>query len=236
MSQQLVPIEALTNLSGWDKLPASEQKEVQRETQALAHSILDVGHSRLAVGQHLTSLKAILEPKRMFSKYLKIYRLNRSTAYQHIAAYKNAKSTLPEAVLNVAMARGYNMLGNSEDRPLGVYTDAVKALPPPKTENVIEIETWLGKVEEKRKKIRPVSGRLAVAESPETLMKECYRFFAVRFNRLPANHKTRMRWTENLIGMMLSQLGVSGSKTFGPSAVPDGFRAVRGRPPLEAAA
>lgn len=233
MPQHLVPIESLTALSGWEKLPASEQKAVEKETQALAYSMLEVGYSRLAVGEHLTNLQTILEPKRMFSKFLKIHRFNRSTAYIHIAAYKNAKSTLPPAVLKVAMARGFKMLGDSEDRPLGVYTEAVKALPPPKTEDVTKIERWLIEVEERRMKIRPVSGHMVVSVDSDTLKKECFRFFESRYKKLPQNHKTRMRWTEDLIGMMLSLLGVGGAKSFGPTAVPEGFRAVRGRPPLE---
>lgn len=225
----LVPTSTLAAIPGWSDLDISEHTKIEQESRALAQSLLGWGQSRLAIGEHLTNLQSILEPKKMFSKYLKLYNLRRSTAYKCIHEFRNAKSTLPEPVLRIAMARGFNMLGESPDKPLGVYTHVVKALPPPKNGDPEAIHEWLNTVEAHRKKGPHSVHKVDTPTSDkETVVREVYRFFESRFERLPNSHKSRAYVVDMLVGMFMSKLGVA-SKTFGAVAPPDFRSKTNGR-------
>lgn len=234
----LVPITTFTSLSWWNKLSEQEQLTVKTEGEQLATELLNHGRSRLAIGEHLSKLQAILEPHNLFGKFLKTYHFNSRTAYRYIRGYENASKMLPESVVKVAMVRGFNIFGESEEKPLGIFTEAAKQLPPPQNATEKQAEVWLDSVDKVRKQVRgqgvsPSTGLqevMAVPQDPETLLKETYRFFENRYKKLPNNSKVRANWVRSLIGMALSTLGVSGQQSFTPIAVPEGYKAERGRP------
>ena len=233
----LVPPESLNTLKWWEKLNQQEQATVMQEGQALAKAMLDHGRSRLAIGEHLTKLQAVLEPHNLFGRFLKNFHFSVRTAYRYIKGYQNAQGRLPEPVLKVAMARGVNIIGDTEFKPLGIYTDAVQKLPVPAVVNDEQARVYLDQLEEVRKQLKPTGAMFTMPEpqDPNTLLKECYRFVSLRYKRLPSNSKTRAAWVRSLVGMLLSELGVSGQQTFAPQAVPEEFRALRGRPVATAA-
>lgn len=228
----IIPRDVFSELPWWKKLKPDEQQTVQQESQALGQALMQHGFSKLAVGEHLGNLQAILEPKRLFVRYLRNFHFSQRSAYRYIAGFQNARTKLPEPILRAAMARGLNMIGDTKEAPLGTYTDVVRRLPPPKTEDPEKISEWIGAVEEKHRERR--SHPAAVdeeASDPETMMKECYRFISIRFRRLPNNSRSRANWTKTLAGMLLADLGVGNPQSIDPVAVPEDFRAVRGRPP-----
>ena len=100
-----------------DNLGSHERKIVEVETRRLASAVGDLGRSRLNIGKHLTRVQEILEPQRMFTRYLDSLNLNRSTAYNHINAYRKAQGLLPILVLNVASEKGINLLSTSPANP-----------------------------------------------------------------------------------------------------------------------
>lgn len=216
------------------KLSEDEKTAVVNETHLLAKALLDYGKSRLAVGEHLAKLQSLLEPHNLFGRFLKNFHFSKRTAYRYIAGFNNARAKLPEVVLKAAMARGVNIVGDTEMKPLGVYTDAVAKLPPPQSATEEQANTWLNQIEQVRKETR-ASGEaglfaVPVPQDPQTLLKECYRFVSLRYKRLPNNSRTRATWVRSLVGMLLADLGVSGEQTFAPHAAPEEFKAQRGRP------
>lgn len=236
----LVPPDAFNTLSWWKKLNDDEQSAVMQEGRLLAQALLDFGKSKLAVGEHLAKLQGLLEPHNLFGRFLKNFHFSKRTAYRYIAGYNNAKARLPETVLKAAMARGVNLVGDTEMKPLGVYTDAVAKLPPPTQATEEQANTWLNQIEQVRKETRAAAAgggmfTVPVPQDPQTLLKECYRFVSLRYKRLPNNSKTRANWVRSLVGMILADLGVSGEQTFAPHAAPEDFRAQRGRPQVASA-
>lgn len=226
---------SITESTLWEKLKTKlnedEQKLVQEETRSLAVAMVQLGTSRLSIGEHLVRLQGVLEPHNLFGRYLKNFNFSKRTAYRYIKGFQNAKALLPAKVLEVAMARGVNIIGETEAKPLGIYTAAVAKLPIPTNANEQQAVTYLDQLENVRKQDRSTSDQLfavAVPQDPTTLLKECYRFVALRYRRLPNNSRQRANWIRSLVGMLLADLGVGGQQTFSPQAVPEGFKAPRG--------
>lgn len=230
----LVPVNAYTELKGWDALTPEEQNAVKTEGEQLAVALLNHGRSKLAIGEHLLKIKAVLEPKKMFVRFLKTYHFTVKTAYRYMNGFTNAQSQLPEPVLQAAMARGYNMLGESNDRPLGIYTEAVKQLPPPETQSPEQVNTWLDSVEAVRKKTRGTRtvaiNEVSVPQDTETLLKETFRFIDSRINKVPARERTK--FAQDVISYTMTLAGMTKPRSFAPAEIPQGFKAERGRPRL----
>lgn len=223
----VLAVETLETLPGWQDLDAASRRTVQAETQQLGQSFDGFIRSRLAVGEHFTRIHAVLEPRRMFSRFCEAYNLNRSTANGFIASYANAKKSLPTEVLAVAAARGVNIMGSSSDsRPLGKYTDAVRKLPPPKTQDPQQIVDWLDELETIRKKAKKKAAE--VEPDVDELLKDAYRYIVLRLDRVPS--RRRRAWLNRLVGMSLAKIGVASSQSFDPEAAPEDFVPVIGRP------
>lgn len=224
------PSTLLQTLPGWDGLSRKDQIFIERETKGLGEALADYGRSRLAIGERLTNIKDKL-PAGMFAKYLGAYHFKRSTAYKTMAEYKNAVQWLPEPVLRRAMARNMPLLGESDESPLGPYTKAVKRLPAPESEDPIVIDQYLDSLEESRKRTDARSPKMAeVDEDSEVLLKHAYRFVSTRLKKIPNRGKARRVWMDKLVGMLLTELGVSGGQTFTAEGIPEEFVAQVGRP------
>lgn len=228
----IVRADAFNSLSWYKKLNNDEQGAVLTEGQQLGQSLLQFGRSRLAVGEHLTKLSKILEPHKAFEKFLKHFHFSKRTAYRYIRGFENAKARLPETVLRAAMARGVQIVGESETRPLGVYTEAVAALPLPKGATEAQAITYLDRLEAVRKQTKSEATGIPmlIMGDPSTLMKEALRFVTVRYKRLPPTKRTREAWAKQLIGMLLAEFGTREEQTFAPVPVPEMFQVHRGRP------
>lgn len=226
----------LKGIPGWENLDKKDQIMVEKETRGLSDAIMGFGRSKLAIGQHLAAVQEKLEPLRMFTKYLAAYNLKKSTAYNHITAYNNARTWLPAPVLEAAMLRNMSIIGVKEDKPLGIYTNAVKRIPPPNTNDPKKIADYLDSVQIAQQKADGRSRKMEDVEvDHEVLLKSAYRFVISRVNKLPTRGKARRAFMDQLVGMLLSDIGVASDITFSPEAVPDGFRAEVGRPRLNVA-
>ena len=179
----------------------------------------------MKMGEHLQNLQTVLEGKGLFVKYLETLHFSYRTAYRYIEAYKAVKGQMPDTVLQLAAARGMDLVGYQADRPFGPYTEAVKALPPPaETEKVPE---WLDALEEKRKAL-PRKARHARSVPSETSLRMAFASVYRRFKGVPAG-KGRVAWSKRLIGLLMAEMGLPGQH-FEPEAVPEGFRPKVGRP------
>jgi hypothetical protein len=229
---QLVPKNVLVAFPGWESLEPEEQDVVVEQGRLLAEALVDNSRSSLAIGEHLTKLQEVLEPKRMFVKFLKNFHFSQRTAYRYMTAYQYAKEKLPDLALKLAAARGMNFVGYSAEKPLGVYTEVVKRLPPPETNSRREIQEWLEEIDE-RTKARRKRAKTPRLGDPDELLEQVYRFIHLRVQQLPGHHKTRGSFLRSIVGMLMTELGLGTPQSFSPASIPDTFRRGRGRPRLD---
>lgn len=210
----------LEELRGWDKLQASEQETVRQEDAALVEVMNQQWQSQLAGGRNLVAIQKVLHPRRIFVAYLK-KRFHRdvATAYRWIELYR-ANEHLAPAVLEAAIDRGFTavQLRVIADNPLKGKTD-------PKS-----VDQYLDEIVAKAKKSNVES-----IDDPDALLKECLNFVSSRYERLPKAQRTRTNWVRSLLGMQMTRFGMATEQTLAPVAIPDWFKAVRGRPKAKAA-
>lgn len=210
----------LATIDGWEKLEPNEQTLVRDEALALDTALELEGKAKLSVGEHLYNIREVLEPKRMFTKFLtSLHRgFSRATAYRYIDMYTAAKTLLPEPIIKAAMLRGANRIN----------VKAIEASPPPDTTNVVKINEYLDSIEHPFRAHTPES-------NPEVLKKECVNFVTSRFERLPRAGRTRPAWMVSFLGMCLAGAGYTTPITVEPVAIPEYYRGTRGRPKAAAA-
>lgn len=242
--RQIVPGEQFEKLPFWKKLNTNDKAFIQEEGEALITAQLAHIKSGLVIGEHLVKVRDRLKPiNGAFSKFTRAFGFkSERTIYRYTRAYENAVQLLPRTVIDVAAARGMRLFGDTEDRPLGTYTEAYKLLPPPKAaENDPEVaHRYLDQLEKTQKEYRqahkgkptkkPVQFR-ATPKNQELWLMTVYRTFKTLYNRLPptSESKARKEFVSDLIGMILTEAGSSGGH-FGAVAVPAEFRRPRGRP------
>lgn len=226
----IVKADAFAQLPWWDKLNGTEKQEVLLTGQKLGQALLHYGQSKLSIGEYLSALKAILEPHNVFQKFLSQFHFSKSSAYRYIKGYENAKTLLPPVIMKAAMVRGVNLIGDSSEKPLGIYTAAAKTLSTDAVATEEQANDYLAKLEVARKSFK-VEPFVMPKADPNTLTKECLRFVATRYARLPNRKVTREAWVKQLVGLMLSEFGIQAAQTFQPLEVPAQFKAPRrGRP------
>lgn len=228
---------ALSNLSWWGQLNQEDQLLVKTEVTELRRAKFREGASKLDQGKHLLALRDALEPKRCFVRLLDTMRINTRTAYRYMDLYKEARRRFPGEQINWILASGID---------IWKYPDSVlKRNPPPQlTSDIREIKQYEKKLVQDVRLLK--KGRLEGSKkdgdeyqppTTDELMGQCFAFWRARFRQLPNNSKSRANWTRDLVGMLLTEMGVSGSQSFSAIAVPEEFRRGPGRPKtLEASA
>lgn len=207
---------------GLSKLEPNEQDKVRQEDRLLANSMKTEAVSKLSIGEHLTNLRKILEPKHIFVAFLKQWSseyalpMSRATAYRYMDMYDTAYSALPGPILERAIQKGTKM-----------GAEILAFHPPPQTEDPTEIEKYLDGLKQNRVEVVP---------GPDLLLRECVNFVGTRWAKLPGDHTSRTAFMQSLVGMLMAKFGVASEQTFHPMAIPESFRAQRGRPRLVAAA
>jgi hypothetical protein len=229
-------------LSGWfERLPKEKQKVVRTEGEGLARSMMSHVFSRIAIGEHLAHVQEVLEGEHgAFGAFLKNFNFTPKTAYRYIIGYKNSM-LLPEPIRKEAIVRGMDIMGYTEDKPLGMYTEAVAVLPPPKHPTEIEAKTYLAKLEDMRKKVKKEGLPETVAEEvidENQMIKAMLHFCSTQLDKLPSGNsqsavKRKMKVIRTFVGMLLANAGLQSSQTFEPTAVPETMKVYRGRPSEE---
>jgi hypothetical protein len=208
------------------ELDPKERATLEKETKGLGSDMVNFGRARMAIGERLVRIREILQPKGVFVRFLDEIRFDRKTAYNLMNGFENAKANLPEIYLLAAMSRGLDMMGTNEERPLGRFTEAVAALPPPKTQDPKKVHDYLDKVVQFRKE-HYLQER---TYSLDRIELECFRFVDSRVKRLPRSHKARKAFLDAHVGMLMTAMGISNRQSFEPIAIAEGVRAKRGRP------
>lgn len=218
---QLVPRSAMEKMPWWNDLSPSEQRQVLLETQSLTEELDKFGLSKLAIGEHLVKLRDILEPKKKFLSYLKHNfpeAFTRATAYRWIENYQTATNALPAPFVQVAMSQGYHVID----------AKMVEKNPVPRTHDKAKIVAYLKKLKEEGKKSKESEERF----EPEDVKKELFNRGCILIARLPNNSRTRANAIVEVAGLWFSYFGIQNEQSVSPLDVPEGLRAVRGRPKL----
>jgi hypothetical protein len=223
--QELVTKDFFTALPFWDRLEKVEQRTVKAETEGLAEANAGQVVSRMRMGEHLQNLQLVLEGKGLFVKYLETLHFSYRTAYRYIEAYKAVKDQVPETVLQLAAARGMDLVGYQADRPFGPYTEPIKLLPPPAESE--KVPDWLDAIEEKRKEL-PRKTRRPPHTTADVAVRRIFASAYRGFKAVP-NGKAKVTAGLKLIGLLMAELGIPAQRVE-PEAVPDGFRPKVGRP------
>lgn len=220
MTQRELPL--TESFAGWAKLNPEEQKKVKQEATLVIEARKLEGKSKAAQGQHLLSLKVILEPKRLFTAFvLHNFHMSKATAYRYMEIFEIAEKVLPAPILEAAIERGTPIRKN-----------LIAENPPPKTTDPVVISQYLSKLEELPQR----NPKAALETDPEQLMKECVNFVGTRYSRLEGTPRQKQKWVSNLIGMLLTKFGVETNIKFSPVDIPNNFTVQRGRPALPAKA
>jgi len=231
----------LKTLPKWEDIARKDQVVIERATKNLGEALADYGRSKLAIGEYLAEVQEKLEPLRIFQAYLRAFHFKKSAAYNHITAFRNASRNLPEPVLRRAMSRNMSIVGISEDKPLGKYTNAFRRLPPPNTDDVEKIDQYLGTIEEmalksdarSKKSEKYTRGKV---KNQELLVKMGYKALKRFVDQVETTGNVRqdrarqISYIEDVVGMVLTKLGVASPKTIEPQAVPEEFQIGPGRP------
>jgi hypothetical protein len=237
MTKQSGVVYSLTGQDWWVKLSEDEQKQTAFEDEHLNEGLMREGEGRLAIGKSLAEIQNILESKGLFLAYLK-YRnqfshrkFSQRTAYRYIAGWKHAHETIPQVALAQALRHGMEIIGSSDAKPFGVYTEAIENVPPPKKATVKTAAAWLRNIEEFRSAKKPPG---ASPPSPareideEELMHEAFVLIVRRLNRLPL--KSQAKWIVRLSGLLMKAAKVVKAQMVKPAEIPEGWEATRGRP------
>lgn len=203
---------------------------VAKEDAELSHELEVNGRSRLAIGKHLEAIRARLEPHGIFGRYLKYKNIKRTIAYRRMNEYKNSSANLPESVVTAAMARNINILGESPDRPLGVYTDAVATLPPPSNPTIEQADAYLTQLENVRKQMKSdVTVNFDIPPTdPRVITKAIFKFADNQLRKID-NPKTRQQVLVQVVGMLFKKYEQP-AMTVTPRPIPEDFTVARGRP------
>lgn len=124
----------LRKLDFWGELSASEQRTILVETQGAQLGVAKIRQGHIDFARHMTNLHPVLRKSKRWVKYCSQMGLNYRTVRRHIEGYQMALKTAHPNIIDVAATRGTNMFSPSADptKPLGDFTEALKALPPPK--------------------------------------------------------------------------------------------------------
>lgn len=240
VSAPLVSTNVMGNLdteTWFARLSDDEKVTIKKEDKELANLYQQVGRSRLAAAAHLLNVYKILGPLKVFERYIKRFNLKRTNAYRAIRAYQNVQH-LPQTLLAVAMTRNMALMGETKEEPYGVYTDAVKRLPPPRNVNDEgKAAEYLDMLEAKRRELKPRKrGRrlrpTTIPMGSGDLMQRAYRIIDRLYRHLPDDwsKSKRTEWLRTLCGMILRLSGLEEDQTIPLIAPPPDFIAVRGRP------
>lgn len=226
---QLVKRDFFTALPFWTDLNAAERQAVESHTRALAVAMAGQAQTRLEMGEHLMGIRAVLEKKRCFRKYVvENLRFGWRTAYRYMRGYQTTRDRVPDYALRLAAARGIDLVGIHPERPFGSYTEAVKRLPVPKAEAAVP--EWLEKLEAARRAQNAKKGPSGSSRAPEARMIRVYRYTTGQYGRVKeGGTSSAHRWGLKLLGVLLTEFGLPAQR-IEPVDIPDGFKAVLGRP------
>jgi hypothetical protein len=236
-----LPLAHFEHLKFWENLETKDQTELIEQSHQLVGQMIVGASNRLAQGEHLCRIRDILKPHPgALSKYLSSLHYTPRSAYRNMAAFENIAQRVPRAVLHAAIARGMELVSHNPERPLGVYTEAARLLPPPTNPSTTAANKYLDQLEQtaleqakhrRSKKVpEPVQSLDPMRADPKFLMIQSFRNVKNNFAKVPK--RRQKQWLATLFGTLLTQAGYSSPTMFEPEGIPEEFNQGRGRPKL----
>lgn len=113
-----------------DAFAPAEKKQLQSFTAELMKAMQEHASTMLKIGKVLCEVRNFLSDRgdAMKGYVNSIPGFAQATAYRYMARYEMGTKMLPKPLLDRTLARGLEMVGVSEDKPFGRYTEAVKKL------------------------------------------------------------------------------------------------------------
>lgn len=230
----------LQSLPFWNELKERDQETLTSEVRQLTAARMMHITSGLAIGKHLLNIYNACEAySGTFRKVATTFGFAERSAYRYMESYKNAGVAFPEQILKAAIVRGLDVLSYNKEKPLGKYTEVVRLLPPPQNADYAEANRYVDQLEQTYKERRKAlaSGEIepeeseaeAVKRDPQFLLRQNFR--GIKNALLHVPKARRRRWFESLVGMGMTQMGISSAVSFEPEAIPEDFRQGPGRPP-----
>lgn len=187
-------------------------------TNSLRQAFTEVRTGVLKIGKDLSELEMILKPRGLWLPYLNSFpNFKQAQAYRYINGYTVAQKHFPQAVLDVILNTGMDMIG-TKDRPFGKYQEIVKQLPPPKDADAGKALAWCNQVEMKYRESRKRENRTV---SVENLQKDAFLAVTKKYHQVP--EKKQLQWIRNLMGYILGSLGMKQNETIVPQDPPANF-------------
>lgn len=187
---------------------AAAREKVIEETREFYRARATGAMSYLAMGDHLSRIRAVLEPLELWKRYChSLPNMGIATAYRMIWAWENSQRALPAATARVAARDGYRLIANRKDGSFAPgYDRAVEAvqrdLGPAPAEDERKAGEWLQAVVTKKRelsrKLTVTIHMVNVEEQEKRIVKSVMRVI----HRLPEDK--RGTFVQQVIGMLLT--------------------------------
>lgn len=231
------PEKDITKLSIWGKLTPSKREHLKEDVNQLVIAMDVHRKSGLVMGKHIRNIYLTCEPySGEFRRLVASINIEERQAYRYKTTYENVESVFPEIILNTAVERGMPILSANKNQPIGKYTAVVRLHPPPKNTDKEGAKKYLDDLEatyKQRKRFLVNNGHEEkvipiLVKSKALLLKENFRSSKNAVKQLSG--RQRLSFLEDLVGYLLTTIGITSPTTFSPIAVPEGFRQGPGRP------
>jgi len=188
-----------------EALENGERRQIEALTAQLHEAKKAFVDATLKMGEVLSGVQEILEPRGAFTAYLKtLGGLSKATAYRYIGAYQNLKQKFPEPILVRVVSAGLPMYGASKKQPFGVYTKAVSKTPLPKgilTDD--RADQFVASLQERYRKGRKAARTKTATERQEESVKYVLR----NYNRM--SETERLPWLREVLSDIAKNIGLS---------------------------
>lgn len=197
-----------------EALDNGERRQIEVLTAQLHEAKKAFTDATLKVGEVLSGIHAILEPRGAFTAYLKTMGgMSKATGYRFLLAYQNLKEKYPELILVRIIAAGIPMYGASKKEPFGSYTKAVNKTPLPKgilTEE--RADEYVEALQEKHRTLQAANRKKG--QTPEALQDRFVSTALKMYNKI--GESDRLVWLREGLERVAKNIGLSISLAISP--------------------
>lgn len=186
----------------FEALDVSLQEKIKSFETDLREAMHLFTDATLKIGQALSGIQKILEPRGAFTAYLKtLPGFSKATAYRYIEKYETLQKALPGPILERVIAAGIPMTSTDEKQPFGKYTKTMKKLALPKGPLSEEkADAWVAELQAKT----PAAPRQT--KNMSELAKEAIRYVLGHFNKVPETD--RLAWLRDVLTEVGNNVGL----------------------------
>lgn len=195
----------------WPKLDQAGQVWARKSCAGIESELLVMGRSRTRCGQHLQQLYDVLHPLGCYYSYIgRRFRIARRTELRWRDIYNQSRASIPDAVLDTAMAHGIDVVTPSMAE--GIEEDATPAEIMERLQNVLQM---------------PKQQVITVEYDKRVLLGESANLWSARVKKVPKEQQEEFICA--VASVVLARFKVTRTVKITPSESPKGFRQ-RGRP------